>query len=120
MSLVVTTLMVTYKLCRHAGKIDEGSVEADHTEGVTDTNQEKQGVGQQGEVHHFLDDLQDSSLCVNLHNLLVSLLCYGRQGEVTVDQAPSGIIKIFSKFRTAVFSVYWSPVDADKTLLVRS
>ena len=90
----VTRLMAPYKLCRHAGKIHEGSVEADHPEGVTDTNQEKQGVGEEGEIHHFLDDLQDSSLFVNHHNLLVSFLCYGRQGEVTVDQAPSRIIQI--------------------------
>ena len=69
-----------YKLCRHAGKIDEGSVEADHTEGVTDTNQEEQRVGEEGEIHHFLENLHDAPVVVNQYDLLVLLLCYGRQG----------------------------------------
>ena len=93
----MATWISPYKLCGHAGQIDEGSVEADHTEGVTDTNQEKQRVGEKGEIHHFFDDLQHPSLCVNHHNILVSLLCYGRQGQVTVDQASSEIVKIFPK-----------------------
>ena len=80
----------SYKLSRHAGKIHEGSVEADHAEGVTDANEEKQRVGEEGEIHHFFDDLHHPSLCVNLHNLLVSLLCYSRQGQVTVDQTAPG------------------------------
>ena len=84
-----------YKLCRHAGKIHEGSVEADHAEGVTDANEEKQRVGEEGEVHHLLDYLHHPSLCVNHHNLLVS---YGRLGEVTVDQTPSGEGKKMFKY----------------------
>ena len=91
----------SYKLSRHAGKIHERSVEADHPEGVTDANEEKQRVGEEGEIHHLFDDLHHPSLCVNLHNLLVSLLCYSRQSQVTVDQTAPGeeknILKIFCK-----------------------
>ena len=79
--VTVTRLIAPYHLRCHAGKIHEGSEEADHTDGVTDSNEEKQRVLEEGEIHHFFDDLHHpSTLCINHHNLLVSLPCYGWQG----------------------------------------
>ena len=46
----------------HVGQVDEGGVEADHREGVRDPDQEEEGVRQQLEVHHLLQNGEHSAV----------------------------------------------------------
>ena len=46
----------------HVGEVDKGGVEPDHGEGVGDANEEEEGVRQQLEVHHLLENSEHPSV----------------------------------------------------------
>ena len=99
----------------HVGEVDKGGVEPDHGEGVGDANEEEEGVRQQLEVHHLLENSEHPSVWgggKELGDQVSSSLTFFRKScrclSITEHTQSPGNVKLWGLFSLSFgLLLYW-------------